>query len=158
MDWPFYDADAYHPPSNITKMVNGIPLTDEDRWPWLDTLSHIIQGHVGEGTRAVLACSALKPEYRQRLRGNSSSPDAVGFILLEPTREELLERLLRRVEIGTHFMPVSLLDTQLETLQYEGSELWMRFGSTWPRKATKVIVRKMRHYVKKEDKLKQHET
>ena len=98
---PFIDADDLHPPENIEKMSTGIALNDKDRSAWLDEVSK------GMGTPAVIACSALKHAYRQRLSENH--PNTV-FIFLNVTKIELLNRLTNR---KGHFMPASLLDSQL---------------------------------------------
>jgi gluconokinase len=66
--WPFADGDDYHPPANLEKMRNGIPLTDSDRAPWLEILRSLIANWIAEGKSAVLACSALKRAYRERLQ------------------------------------------------------------------------------------------
>lgn len=98
---PFIDADGLHPPENIEKMSAGIPLGDGDRAEWLDEVSKVMDRPV------VIACSALKREYRNRLR--IAHPDTV-FIFLNVTKIELLKRLTNR---KGHFMPASLLDSQL---------------------------------------------
>lgn len=101
---PFVDADDLHPADNVAKMSAGIPLTDEDRVPWLDV--------VGERLRAapdgvVVACSALARRYRDRIRRGAPQ---VWFVELRVSREELIERMRARA----HFMPPSLLDSQLQ--------------------------------------------
>ncbi len=68
LGWPFYEADDFHSGVNIDKLRRGIPLTDEDRWPWLDSLRQLIKRSLEAGENAVLACSALKRVYRERLR------------------------------------------------------------------------------------------
>jgi gluconokinase len=108
----FEDADNFHPPSNIEKMTNGIPLNDEDRWPWLDILRERIVAQSKTTTYYVLACSALKQSYRDRLRGNDL-PEAFIFVYLEGTRELIRYRMEQR----NHFMPVDLLDSQFRDLQ-----------------------------------------
>jgi len=109
---PFYDADDFHPVSNREKMKNGIPLTDEDRWPWLrilaDTLGNAEQADGG----AVLACSALKARYRDVLRNGTQSP--IRFIYLKGNRDLIFERMKARTN---HFMPPALLDSQLAALE-----------------------------------------
>lgn len=107
LDLPFSDADDLHPPANVAKMAAGTPLTDEDRWPWLDDVGT----RLAEGRGHVVACSALREAYRDRLR--AAVPDA-WFLLLDPSRETLVERMRGR---AGHFMPVSLLDSQLATLE-----------------------------------------
>ena len=102
----FADADAFHPPENIAKMSAGIPLDDADRAGWLEALGH----HLAGRESAVLACSALKRIYRDRLR-ELAGP--VRFFVLTADRGVLEERLAHR----EHFMPGSLLDSQLNTLE-----------------------------------------
>ena len=104
---PFLDADDLHPPANKDKMAHGIPLTDEDRWGWLDTVG----ARMTAGQPIVIACSALKRVYRDRLR--AAAPDAL-FVHLAGSRELLAERMGHRVH---EFMPVTLLDSQLATLE-----------------------------------------
>jgi gluconokinase len=108
----FEDADDFHPLSNIEKMTNGVSLDDEDRWPWLDVLRERIVAQSQTTTCYVLACSALKQIYRDRLRGNDS-PETLSFVYLEGTKE-----LIRfRMEQRNHFMPVALLDSQFKDLE-----------------------------------------
>jgi carbohydrate kinase (thermoresistant glucokinase family) len=106
---PFHDGDAFHPTSNVAKMRAGIPLDDTDREPWLRNLAEKIREWNDEGG-AVLACSALKEKYRRILteRGRAR------FILLAPPEETIAERLKLRTG---HFMPSSLLRSQLDTLE-----------------------------------------
>ncbi len=106
---PFHDADDYHPQTSIDKMRNGIPLTDEDRLPWLRKLVEKIKVWESQGS-AVLACSALKESYRQMLR---TVPDIV-WVYLDGSRETILERLQARTE---HYLAPTLLDSQLEALE-----------------------------------------
>ncbi|CAL5224364.1 g7038 [Coccomyxa viridis] len=117
----FIDADEYHPTANVDKMRRGIPLDDTDRWPWLHELASIIDSHLADSKRLVMGCSALKEVYRDILRGRN--PDAILFVLLQPSREELLRRLQARTKVGGHFMPASLLDSQLATLEPQGRNL-----------------------------------
>lgn len=102
----FADADGFHPPENIAKMSSGIPLTDEDRAGWLDALGQ----HLAQHDPIVLACSALKKVYRDRLR-HLAGP--IRFVVLTVDRSILRTRLDGR----EHFMPASLLDSQLATLE-----------------------------------------
>jgi carbohydrate kinase (thermoresistant glucokinase family) len=104
---PFVDADDLHPHANKEKMAHGIPLTDDDRWGWLDTVGDRLNGDAP----IVVACSALKRAYRDRLRARA--PHAV-FVLLHGTRELLAARIGGRHH---EFMPVTLLDSQLGTLE-----------------------------------------
>jgi gluconokinase len=105
LGYDFDDADGFHPPENIAKMSAGIPLTDEDRASWLDALGAYLKSH----ENIVLACSALKKVYRDRLR-ELAGP--VQFFVLTAPETVLKERLEER----EHFMPPSLLASQLATL------------------------------------------
>ena len=108
---PFYDADDYHFPESIKIMERGIPLTDEDRKPWLTLLADKIKLWETSGG-AVLACSSLKQIYREHL--SSTTVGVVKFIYLKGNRAVLHSRLTNR---NSHFMPETLLDSQLQTLQ-----------------------------------------
>lgn len=108
--WPFFDADDFHPPANVAKMAAGQPLDDEDRWPWLDRMASKIAALDARGESAVLACSALKERYRDRLRRGGD----VRFVYLEGDRATIAGRIANR----THrYMPASLLDSQFAALE-----------------------------------------
>jgi gluconokinase len=109
---PFLEGDDYHSREAIAKMRGGEPLGDADRWPWLDRLGKATAEAVAEHGVAVAACSALRRCYRDRLRATIGRP--VQLILLENSRERLIERLAAR---SGHFMPVKLIDSQLATLE-----------------------------------------
>jgi gluconokinase len=109
---PFLDADDFHPASNVAKMSRGIPLTDRDRWPWLAALGAAMREQAGWSGGVVAACSALKRKYRERLVEQVGQP--VRYLLLDGDRETLLERVRRRQD---HYMPASLLDSQLADLE-----------------------------------------
>ena len=104
----FEDADGLHPQANVAKMAAGTPLADADRWPWLALVG---QRLADSPDGLVMACSALKRVYRDAIR--AAAPDAV-FVLLAVPRGELAGRVANR---PGHFMPVSLLDSQLEALE-----------------------------------------
>jgi len=110
---PFLDADSLHPAANLAKMSAGVPLDDEDRWPWLRLVGAALAASP-DGT--VVACSALRRAYRDLLR--SFAPD-LQIVHLVGTREELAARMRHR---EGHFMPVALLDTQLATLEPLGAD------------------------------------
>lgn len=112
LDCPFHEGDDFHSPEAVEKMRAGQPLSDEDRWPWLDRLGTAAAGSIAAHGAAVAACSALRRCYRDRLRATIGSP--VQLVLLENSRDRLLQRLASR---AGHFMPVSLLDSQLATLE-----------------------------------------
>jgi gluconokinase len=117
LDCPFLEGDDYHDAAAIEKMRNGIPLTDADRWPWLDRLGHAIAAAVAADGIAVAACSALRRAYRARLRAAIRVPTR--FVLLDNSREEILHRLVNR---PGHYMPASLLDSQFATLERPGAD------------------------------------
>ena len=111
LGWPFHEADDFHSQTNIEKMRSGIPLTDEDRWPWLENLRQLIKRSLEAGENAVLACSALKRAYRERLRVS----DEVKFVFLRGDYA-LIERQLRQ-QRRRHFMNPELLRGQFADLE-----------------------------------------
>jgi gluconokinase len=113
--WKFYEADDFHPRANIEKMRSGRPLTDEDRWPWLKLLREQITRSLAAKENVVLACSALKRAYRERLRVNGE----VKFVFLRGDYV-LIERQLRRRR--GHFMNAALLRSQFDDLQEPGPD------------------------------------
>lgn len=112
---PFYDGDDFHPPENVAKMASGIPLSDEDRYPWLARLHDLLAEHAARGESAVLACSALKQKYRQQLR---VQPDT-RFIFLNGSYDLLWERLQARKD---HYMKAEMLQSQFDTLEPPDSQ------------------------------------
>jgi gluconokinase len=110
---PLLEGDQFHPKANIDKMSSGTPLTDEDRWPWLDAIARAIREADGG---VIVACSALKRAYRDRLRAGAGR--GVVFIFLDGSRETIASRLASR---KGHFMPPSLLDSQFATLEPPGA-------------------------------------
>jgi gluconokinase len=104
----YAEADKFHPPANIAKMSSGTPLTDEDRWPWLDSIADWIAAHEKSG--GVVTSSALKRRYRDVLRGGGDT----WFLHLNGDRDLIADRLKQRTG---HFMPASLLDSQLADLE-----------------------------------------
>lgn len=110
LGWPFFDADDFHPAANVAKMAAGVPLTDDDRWPWLDRLAAEM-GNIGrDGGNAVLACSALREAYRERL----ARAGAVVFVHLRGDRATIAARLASRQHA---YMPPALLDSQFAALE-----------------------------------------
>lgn len=107
LGWRFIDADDHHPPGNVAKMAGGVPLTDADREPWLDALNGLLK----KCDNAVLACSALKQSYRDRL--TAALPD-VRLVFLKGTFELIASRLARRQH---RYMPPSLLHSQFQALE-----------------------------------------
>ena len=104
----YAEADTFHPPANIEKMSAGIPLTDDDRWPWLHAIAHWIRDY--QSTGGVVSSSALKRRYRDVLRRGGD----VWFLHLHGPRGVIAERMQHRTG---HFMPVSLLDSQFTDLE-----------------------------------------
>lgn len=130
----FADADDFHPPGNLAKMSSGEALTDEDRGPWLEALrDHIRERNEREKT-LVLACSALKKSYRDKLR--EAGPQVV-FVHLSASRELLLERLQNR---PGHFFPVSLLDSQFEALELPTQALVLDAAASPDDLAVQILV------------------
>jgi len=113
LDLPFVEGDDHHPPANIDKMTAGVPLTDEDRIPWLTALADLLAKSRAAGESSVLTCSALRRTYRDLLRGQTGLA-GVFFVHLDAPVEVLRERMTRR---DRHFMPTSLLQSQLDTLE-----------------------------------------
>jgi gluconokinase len=111
LGWEFEEGDSLHPAANVEKMAAGIPLTDEDRWPWLSRIADWIDNRLDAGDNGIITCSALKHSYRNVLNRRASG---VEFVYLAVGKVELEERVEHR---EGHFMPASLLDSQLETLE-----------------------------------------
>ncbi len=111
LNWIFEEGDWFHPPSNVEKMHNGVPLTDEDRWPWLHGIAAWIDATRRVGNHGTVACSALKRAYRDILVGER--PD-VRIVYLKGERDLIARRLAAR---DGHFMPPSLLESQFATLE-----------------------------------------
>jgi gluconokinase len=109
--WAFHDADRFHSAVNIEKMRNGIPLTDEDRWPWLDRLNQVLHTADRNGESAILACSALKQRYRDRLGQGLSR---VQWVHLAGSFELIKARLDQR---KGHYMTAQLLESQFAALE-----------------------------------------
>jgi gluconokinase len=111
LSWTFEDGDRFHPASNVAKMSAGQPLTDEDRWPWLQAIADEIDRVCVTGAHAVIACSALKRAYRDVLVHGRND---VRIVYLSGTQPLIADRLARR---KGHFMPPGLLDSQFKTLE-----------------------------------------
>lgn len=117
LDCPFLEGDAFHDAEAVAKMRAGLPLDDDDRWPWLDRIGAAMGEALTSGGQVVAACSALRRRYRERLR--EAIPIPVRFVLLDASYDELLRRLTQR---AGHYMPASLLDSQLATLERPGAD------------------------------------
>jgi gluconokinase len=111
LSWTFEDGDRFHPQSNVAKMSAGHPLTDEDRWPWLQAIADEIDRVCDAGGHVVIACSALKRAYREILvHGRSDTR----IVFLDGSKTLIADRLAKR---KNHFMPPGLLDSQFKTLE-----------------------------------------
>jgi gluconokinase len=115
LDWPFADADDYHSAENLVRMRSGIPLTDDDRGPWLESLRKAIEAWLANDEDVVLACSALRRSYRTQLHIN----DRVTFVYLKGDREVFEERVSQR---RGHFAKANLLASQFATLEEPSPE------------------------------------
>ncbi len=111
LGWPFMEGDRLHPPANVEKMRQGIPLNDADRAPWLDRIGEELRSWAAEGRSGVLTCSALKRAYRNRIR--SARPD-VRFVCLKGSEALIGARVAARHH---EYMPASLLRSQFDTLE-----------------------------------------
>lgn len=109
--WPFHDGDDYHPPANVARMTAGVALTNADREPWLATLRELLLALDRQQLSAVLACSALKNDFRRRLREGLRD---LRYVYLRADRELIRRRLADR---KGHFMPATLIDSQFEALE-----------------------------------------
>ncbi|NKK71131.1 AAA family ATPase [Rhizobium leguminosarum bv. viciae] len=114
---PFLEGDQLHPAGNVEKMARGIPLTDDDRLPWLDRIGEEIKTAQKASQGLVVSCSALKRSYRDRLR--QAGDGRLAFVFLEGAYDLLLSRMKAR---QGHFMPATLLDSQLQTLEVPTGE------------------------------------
>lgn len=118
LGWPFRDADSFHPAANIAKMSAGIPLTDDDRWPWLAAIAAWIDERRDTGAPGIVSCSALKRSYRRILL--DGRPD-VRLVYLQGDKSLIAGRMARRTG---HFMPPALLDSQFATLEEPTADEW----------------------------------
>jgi gluconokinase len=139
LGWQFFEADDFHPPANIDKMRHGVPLTDEDRWPWLERLQEVINQSFAQQEDAVLACSALREKYRRHLRIN----DNVKLVFLRGDYELIANQLRKR---RGHFMDSNLLQSQFDDLeepQKEEDAIVIELGRT-PRELVREIKDKLK--------------
>lgn len=134
----FEDGDDFHPPSNKAKMSAGTPLNDDDRWPWYATLRQRIEDMRHLTPIYVLACSALKPVYRDKLRAHDPE-GTLRFVLLDGTKDLIASRLAAR---KGHFMPPSLLESQLATLDPTPDVLRVSIDQT-PEQIVNDIIRQV---------------
>jgi gluconokinase len=133
LGWRFVDGDDFHPPANLEKMNLNLPLTDEDRHPWLERLREAINEWVTTETRVVLATSLLKSAYRTVVLGHHYQWVRIAY--LKADRALLERRLLLRTD---HVMKADLLDSQLETLEEPLDALFLDASDTLPRLARQI--------------------
>ena len=141
LGWDFYDADDFHPPENVSKMANGIPLDDSDRTPWLASLHDMISSSLKADSPGVLACSALKEHYRkQLLDGNNNAQ----IIYLKGSYDLIWSRMEKR---KNHYMKPHMLQSQFETLEEPSNALTMDISLP-----VDVIVQKITEHYRLEPK------
>lgn len=133
LSWQFYDADDFHPEANKKKMAQGVPLEDSDREPWLNILHQIIQEHLADGRSMILACSALKKNYRRML---GIDQQQVFSIFLKGSYSLLEQRIAGR---SHQFMAKDLLQSQLDTLEEPDSGLTVDIAGT-PEEICQTII------------------
>jgi gluconokinase len=133
LGWPFFDGDDFHPPANIEKMSHGIPLTDEDRAPWLAALHQVLADHEQRGVSAIVASSALKERYRHVLLDGLHT---VRLVYLKGDPAVLQARLDSRVG---HFMPKTMLPSQMAALEEPADAFVADAGQTPEAIAEKII-------------------
>ena len=136
LGWDLAEGDDLHPAASVAKMSAGTPLTDADRWPWLDTVTEWITEHTAAGLPGIITCSALKRIYRDRMRG-----EHVVFVHLTGDKDTIGRRITARQD---HFMPPALLDTQIATLEPPGPDenvLEIDLGRPPAEEAAEIITR-----------------
>ena len=137
LGWDFYDADDFHPPANVEKMSNGMPLDDSDRIPWLASLHDLISSSLKDNQPGVLACSALKERYRQLLlEGNAG----VQIVYLKGNYELIWSRMTRR---KNHYMKADMLKSQFDALEEPAEALTVDI-SLPVEEIVQVVLKQMR--------------
>jgi gluconokinase len=122
LGWPYLEADRFHSSANVERMRHGIPLTDADRAPWLASIRDALRDALARGDHVVLACSALKAEYRRVLVPPNATREQVSFVYLNASPALLRARLAHRLG---HFAGPELVDSQLKTLEEPADALWV---------------------------------
>ncbi len=133
LGWEFFDADDFHPPENIAKMSAGIPLTDSDREPWLAALANLLDSTLKAGKHPVLACSALKESYRQKLLAGRNE---VTLIYLKGSYELIWSRISAR---QGHYMKPAMLQSQFAILEEPQNALVLDISMTLEEMVTAVM-------------------
>jgi carbohydrate kinase (thermoresistant glucokinase family) len=125
LGWDRAEGDDLHPAANVEKMRAGVPLTDDDRWPWLELVGKWVAGQRAVHRPGVITCSALRRAYRDKIRGDGNGDcdgdgtSGIVFVYLKGAKEQIAERMAARRD---HFMPAGLLDSQIETLEPPGRD------------------------------------
>jgi gluconokinase len=138
LNWPLEEGDSLHPQSNIDKMKAGHPLTDDDRWPWLEKVAAWVEERLDRGEDGIITCSALKRAYRDVIDRRGSG---VEFVYLAGSRETIAARLKAR---HGHFMPTQMLDSQFADLEEPAPEepaLRVDISAPPPEIAQAILVR-----------------
>ena len=133
LGWPFFDGDDFHPEANVAKMAAGTPLTDADRWPWLDRLAAEMAAINARGADAVFACSALREAYRDRFRRGGD----VRFVHLKGDYDTIAARIASR---SHRYMPPTLLASQFATLEEPSAAIVVEVCDTIPAQIAKIRV------------------
>jgi gluconokinase len=133
LGWAFLDADDFHPPGNVAKMAAGVALTDADRWPWLDRIVAELQAIDRQGRSAVLACSALRQNYRDRL----DRAGKIRWVYLKGDAATIEPRLASR---RGHFMPSTLLASQFATLEEPAGAMVVDVAQTTAVQAAQIAA------------------
>ena len=131
LGWPFFDGDDFHPEANVATMAAGQPLTDADRWPWIERIAEAMRDVVDRGGSAVFACSALKSAYRRRMQRAGD----VRVVFLNGNAETIGPRLAARTQ---HFMPASLLPSQFAALEVPDDALVVDIRDAVPTQVTRI--------------------
>ena len=137
LGWTFFDGDDFHPTANVSKMAKGIPLSDNDRQPWLNALRKLIKKLISKDVSAVIACSALKRVYREYLQDDN---EAVRFVYLKGDYELIRERMEGR---SSHFMKADLLLSQFAALQEPEGVITVNISRD-PEEIVKSIIAELR--------------
>ncbi len=136
LGWKFYDADDYHPKSNVEKIRRGVPLTDDDRQPWLEEVRKLIRSSLNRNEPSIVACSALKKSYRDYL---THGEDNVIFVYLRGDKDTISKRLASR---KGHFAGTELLESQLQTLEEPEGAITADITNE-PQAITDYIIKKL---------------
>ena len=132
LGWKFYDADEFHPASNVEKMRQGIALTDADRWPWLERLRELLRERIARRENMIFACSALKEKYRDYLQLS----DEIKWVYLKGEHQMIADRLQQR---HGHFMNPTLLRDQFDVLEEPKRDAVVVDVDTTPTKVVQTI-------------------